>query len=267
MHRLFREVRFSINPFGAESRPGFNSYASKPCGDGLAVYLALGVELSGPLNPDSGFVVNVSEIDRAVRRRVVPDFEDTIRGLFGQQRPSDLDVLFDLLEKAGRSLQAVFTPRVSKLVLSLNPYRKMTLLRENDPVRLYSEQFEFAAMHRLWNDRFSEAENFQTFGKCANPAGHGHNYILEVTVRIPDTAAQVGWISEFERGVEEYFLSIVDHKNLNLDVPLFSRLNPTVENLASYAWECLCDKFDGVCLNKITVWENNRTCCTCEGND
>lgn len=266
MYRLFREVRFSINPFGPSSQPGYNSYASKPCGDGLAVYLALGVELTtGQVDPDTGFVVNVSEIDRAVRTLVVPDFERRIRRMYAQGRSAGLADLIVLLDGSAAALKEVFAPSaISRVVLSINPYRKITLHREDDLVRLYSERFEFAAMHRLWNDRFSEAENFARFGKCANPAGHGHNYILEVTVRIPETVGQVGWIGDFERVVEEQFLAIVDHKNLNMDVPVFSRQIPTVENLSSFAWECLSDKFDGVSLERVTVWENDRTCCTCQ---
>lgn len=264
MLKLFREVRFSINPYGSPSQPGFNSYASKPCGDGLAVYLCLGVELCGTLNPDTGFIVNVSEIDQAVRQSVLPDFQEKICRLYACCTPVGMRDLFALLQKAGQTLQAVFSrSEVSKLVLSLNPFRKLILLRESESVRLYSERFEFAAMHRLWNDRFTEAENFEKFGKCANPAGHGHNYILEVTVRLQDTADEFGWINGFQKVVREHFLENVDHKNLNQDVPEFSRKNPTVENLSSFAWECLSDKFDIVCLDKIKIWENDRTCCTC----
>lgn len=265
MHTLFREVRFSVNPFGAASGPGFNSYAGRPCGDGLAVYLSLGVELTGPVDSQTGFVVNVSEIDSAVRQAAVPDFQERICRYFSQAQPLGLGELYELMQRAGQTLQGKFAgARVSRLALALNPFRKLTLLREASPVRLYSEQYEFAAMHRLWNDQFTEAQNFEKFGKCANPAGHGHNYILEVTVRLSDSIDEPGWISRFQQVVQEYFLSIVDHKNLNQDVPHFSSINPTVENISSFAWGCLNGKFKGVCLAKITVWENDRTCCTFE---
>lgn len=131
-------------------------------------------------------------------------------------------------------------------------------------MRTYKERFEFAASHRLWNDNLSEAENFQRFGKCANPSGHGHNYILEVSVLLPESMEEAGWIGRFQKVVEEHFLSIVDHKNLNLDVAWFSKVNPTVENIVSYAWQCLVGKFGQVKLKKITVWENERTSCSYE---
>ena len=81
----------------------------------------------------------------------------------------------------------------------------------------FSEKFEFAAMHKLWNEQFSEKKNFEVFGKCANPAGHGHNYIIEVTVK--RTGEQAGLsIGQFERIVDQEFIKLVDHKNLNVDV-------------------------------------------------
>ncbi len=265
MHTLFREVRFSVNPFGAAPELGFNSYSGRPCGEGLSVFLSLGVELKGPLDPKTGFVVNVSEIDRAVRQAVLPDFQKAICRRFAQARPVEFSELYELMQKAFPILQGEFKAAgVNRLVLTLNPYRKLTLVREGSPVRLYSEQFEFAAMHRLWNDRFTEAQNFEKFGKCANPAGHGHNYIVEVTVQISDSIDQPGWISGFQQVVQEQFMAIVDHKNLNHDVAHFNNINPTVENISSFAWACLSGKFTGVTLKKITVWENDRTCCTYE---
>lgn len=265
MHTLCREVRFSVNPFGPASEAGFNSYASKPCGDGLAVYLALTAALEGPLELQTGFVVNVSEIDRAVRQWAVPVFEQRIRRHFRQGLAVSLRDLLDCLQESAERLQPVFTAaRIRRLDLAVNPFRNLSLQREAKPMQTYREKFEFAAMHRLWNEAFSPEENFRRFGKCANPAGHGHNYILEVTIQLSEPPEEHGWIADFEKIVEEHFLSIVDHKNLNTDVPHFSKNNPTVENIASYAWMRLNGRFGKNKLKKITVWENDRTCCSYE---
>jgi hypothetical protein len=78
MLRLGRQVRFSINPFLDDDRPGFNSYASKPAGEGLCLFLELAVELVGWPAPETGLLVNVSDIDRAVRRYAVPVFRERI---------------------------------------------------------------------------------------------------------------------------------------------------------------------------------------------
>ena len=60
--------------------------------------------------------------------------------------------------------------------------------------------------------------------------------------------------------MESEFISLVDHKNLNVDVAEFNGRNPTVENIASFAWAQLEGKFEGSKLSNITVWENDRTC-------
>ena len=129
----------------------------------------------------------------------------------------------------------------------------------------FSEKFEFAAMHRLWNEQFDEKTNFEMFGKCANPTGHGHNYVLEVHVQSAIEQVEPGWISDYQKAVKEGFLDLVDHKNLNVDVPDFKALNPTVENLAFFAWEKLEGSFKNCKLVKVTVWENDRTFCTYSG--
>ena len=86
MHKLARQVRFSINPFLSEDCTGSNSFASKPAGEGLAIFLELSVEICGSLAPDTGFVVNVVDIDRNVREFVVPLFAERIRQDFSRAR-------------------------------------------------------------------------------------------------------------------------------------------------------------------------------------
>lgn len=123
----------------------------------------------------------------------------------------------------------------------------------------YTERFEFAAMHKLWNAGFDKKTNLAMFGKCASPAGHGHNYVLAVTVVPP--LKKTGWMERFQVAIQENFLGIVDHKNLNRDVRVFFTLNPTVENIAQFAWKKLQKKLTPCKLVDITVWENDRTYC------
>jgi len=72
MHKLARHVRFSINPFLSKEKEGFNSFVSKPAGEGLSIFLELSVEVAGEVEPATGFVVNVADIDKNVREFVVP---------------------------------------------------------------------------------------------------------------------------------------------------------------------------------------------------
>ena len=128
----------------------------------------------------------------------------------------------------------------------------------------FSEKFEFAAMHKLWNDDFSPERNFEVFGKCANPAGHGHNYVVEVTTKAP--AGKDGFcIGDFERTVNDEFIKLVDHKNLNADVEYFAKAIATVENIAVFAWDKLVGKFGEAKLHCVTVWETDRTYCSYYG--
>lgn len=267
MHTLARQVRFQIDPFGKQDFAGVNSYAARPFTDGLGVYVSLWITLQAKVNERTGFVVNVSEIDLAVRQYVVPQWQKWVRdSAAGFKALLSINDLYKLLDFSrlliDGSLDCGCRRPVKRLDLELNPYRKMAIRfgkKKEDKMLTYSEKFEFAAMHKLWNENYSDQENFQMFGKCANPAGHGHNYILEVTVCPPPRES--GWILSFERIVKEKFVDIVDHKNLNIDVKEFKDTNPTVENIVRFAWKCLKKDLNDFILVEITVWENDRTYC------
>lgn len=262
MHKLARQVRFSISPFLPRESQGYNSYASKPAAEGLAIFLELGVELTGEVEPSTGFVVNVLDIDEKVRESVVPVFGEEIRKYYGRGQHIGLSKIVEIVRQAWIALADKFGPaKLSRLTLALDPFRKITLDNGDDKMIYFSEKFEFAAMHKLWNDDFSEERNRQVFGKCANPAGHGHNYVLEVTVVTPGSDSGLG-IGAFEKTVDEEFIRVVDHRNLNVDVAELAGTNPTVENIAALAWEKLIGKFGEAVLHCVTVWETDKTYCS-----
>lgn len=265
MVHLGRQVRFSVNPFLDSDRPGANAYASKPCGEGLALFLELTVEIVGPVHAETGFIVNVTDIDEAARALAVPAIAERIRTRYREASPIGLDAVAAMLAAVGERLAGRFgDARVDRLILKLNPNREIAM-EANEPGALYfSERYEFAAMHTLWNDTFSDKQNFAVFGKCANPTGHGHNYVVEITVATRGGAKgfQVG---RFQETVDTELIEVVDHKNLNTDVAEFGRRIPTVENLATFAWERLVGKFEAATLHCVTVWESDRTYCTYRG--
>jgi 6-pyruvoyltetrahydropterin/6-carboxytetrahydropterin synthase len=265
MMRLARQVRFSVNPFLEQDDPGFNAYTSRPAGEGLAVFLQLDVEVVGPVRPDTGFVINVADIDTAARQYAVPVFAEQIRAYHRQGRHIDLGAAFGMLVAARKRLEGKFgDAQVARLTLRLNPFRNITMDTREPNVIYFSEKFEFAAMHKLWNEDFSPEQNFDVFGKCANPTGHGHNYIVEVTVKTP-VGGDGFRIGRFQQVVDAELIALVDHKNLNADVAGFQKKIPTVENLATFAWTRLVGKFDSAALDCITVWESDRTYCTYHG--
>jgi 6-pyruvoyltetrahydropterin/6-carboxytetrahydropterin synthase len=260
MHILARQVRFAIDPFGNDGFTGDNSYAGKPAMEGFGLYGSLWVHLKSQLNPQTGFVVNVSQIDAEVRAHILPFLSTEIRQYYEQRRIPSLSQVYQWLQQSCELLSKRFDKqKLYKLELELNPFRKLSIEWEKNRMLTYTEQFEFAAMHKLWNPRFDPKTNNALFGKCANPAGHGHNYVLAVTVCPP--AKKDGWLKGFQRSVQKNFLSLLDHKNLNKDVKAFSKLNPTVENISQLAWKKLYSKVKPCKLVDITVWENDRTYC------
>ncbi len=121
-----------------------------------------------------------------------------------------------------------------------------------------TKQIEFSAAHRLWNPRFTEERNWEVFGICNNPNGHGHNYVLDVTVEgEPDP--ETGMIIDLKRLkdlLDRLLLSRVDHKNLNEDVPFLEGTVPTVENLVIRFWDELAGKLDGCRLSELVLYES-----------
>ena len=96
-----------------------------------------------------------------------------------------------------------------------------------------TRRYRFSAGHRLHNDSLSQEENRRVYGKCNNPNGHGHNYLLEVTIAgsIDPATGMIFDLVELDGIVNERVLDKFDHKNLNLDMENFRALVPTTENL------------------------------------
>ena len=104
-----------------------------------------------------------------------------------------------------------------------------------------TRRYRFSAGHRLHNDVLSTEENRRVYGKCNNPNGHGHNYLLEVTVAGPIDPAtgMVFDLVTLDGIVHEQVLDKFDHRNLNLDVENFRTRVPTTENLCLEIYDLL----------------------------
>ena len=96
-----------------------------------------------------------------------------------------------------------------------------------------NRRYHFAASHRLHSPQLSEAENQRVYGKCNNPYGHGHNYVVEVSVSGPVDAAtgMIANLADLDAFVAREVLEVFDHRNLNEEIPLFRQQVPTTENL------------------------------------
>lgn len=96
-----------------------------------------------------------------------------------------------------------------------------------------TRRYRFSASHRLHTAALTEDANVELYGKCNNPYGHGHNYVLDVTVEGPidESSGRVCDVAALDRLVTRYILKDFDHGNMNEDLADFESLVPTSENV------------------------------------
>jgi 6-pyruvoyltetrahydropterin/6-carboxytetrahydropterin synthase len=129
-----------------------------------------------------------------------------------------------------------------------------------------TRRYRFSASHRLHSAELDPSENERLYGKCNNPFGHGHNYVLAVTVTggVDGATGLICSVEELDRLVEEEVLSRFSWRNLNQDIAQFSRMVPTTENLARVTAELLQQAWNsrwedsGVKLHRIHIQETDR---------
>jgi 6-pyruvoyltetrahydropterin/6-carboxytetrahydropterin synthase len=117
-------------------------------------------------------------------------------------------------------------------------------------------RYRFCAAHRLHTDALSAEENRAAFGKCNNPNGHGHNYVVLVTVKggIDPPTGQVVDVAELDRLVHDTVVRRFDHRDLNQD-PDFAHRTTTGENLVMLIWDLLVKQMPHGRLEKVGVIE------------
>ncbi len=265
-----RTVRFSI-PLtahaGATARgPRSNTFAGWPSADVLAVFYAIDVVCRGTADPRTGYLIGIREIDEAVREYVLPLLERAVRSPARAEPP-------ELLRQIVLALRPPLGDLLWRVHWHLTPTYGLSMMNESTERVLISQQFEFAAAHRLHCGELSEEENRRIFGKCNNPSGHGHNYRVEVTAatRLPGnghpptpTAPPTLTLAQLERIVDEQIVERFDHTNLNLDVDDFREKNPSVEHITRRCYDLLQAPVAeaGGELARVTVWETEKTSCT-----
>jgi 6-pyruvoyltetrahydropterin/6-carboxytetrahydropterin synthase len=120
-----------------------------------------------------------------------------------------------------------------------------------------TRRLHFNAAHRVHNPALSDAENTELFGKCNNPNWHGHNYILDVSVRGP-IDARTGYVIDLaavKEIVNREVVDKVDHRNLNLEVDFMRGAIPTTENIIVAMWNVIAPAIAPAKLAKLTLWE------------
>ena len=128
---------------------------------------------------------------------------------------------------------------------------------------IITRRVTFCASHKLYNPLWTNEENLAIFGGCANPKGHGHNYVLWVSVKgkVHPTTGFVINLKDLRQLLEEKIIAKVDHKNLNEDVDFLQNINPTTENLCLTFWRMITQEITHLgaqlyCV-KLQETENN----------
>lgn len=116
-----------------------------------------------------------------------------------------------------------------------------------------TRRYRFCAAHRLHTEELSPEANWAAFGKCNNPNGHGHNYVVLVTVK-NSMGEEARCLEQLDRVVNDAIVSRFDHRDLNQD-PAFAKMTTTGENLVKLIWDLLVDKVAAGSLEKVGVIE------------
>jgi 6-pyruvoyltetrahydropterin/6-carboxytetrahydropterin synthase len=122
-----------------------------------------------------------------------------------------------------------------------------------------TRRYRFSASHRLHSSRFSEEQNRALYGKCSNPHGHGHNYVVEVTVggAVDPATGMIANLGELDPFVEREVVEAFDHKYLNEEIPEFRDCVPTTENLCREIYRRL-QSFPAARLERVRIEETSN---------
>lgn len=212
----------------------------------------------GPVDLTTGYLCNISTIDRAVRDRAIP----SVRRAWVERLPARVpceEVLGAIWPMLADALPAGV--RLVWLELAVTPFLRYGMGEGDKAMISVTQSFEFSAAHRLHCEQLDGDENRRIFGKCNNPNGHGHNYVVEVTVRgEPDSASGVVIeIPVLEQLVKARVIDQLDHKHLNRDCEEFAAVNPSVENITAVIWDKLDGQFGAAELAAVRVYETPKT--------
>ena len=119
-----------------------------------------------------------------------------------------------------------------------------------------TKQYKFCAAHRYWNPNWSDEKNYQVFGEDVRI--HGHNYTLDITISGPinDESGFIVNLFELNKIVKLHVLDVMDHTQIQLDIPWFESKQPSTENMVVFIWEQIVTKIPNPAkLNSIKLRE------------
>jgi 6-pyruvoyltetrahydropterin/6-carboxytetrahydropterin synthase len=253
MTNITRELRFFLRPHPLPNRVP-NSWVGWNDGLEIAPALRLCLTVSGRVDTQTGYICNIKSLDDAMRQAI------NLQTAGSEAPPTRFD---ELLSGFASRIENVLPDGLVWLDLELKvtPQFSMKVKREMQQMICLTKQFEFSSAHRLHCNELNELENIALFGKCNNPSGHGHNYVLEITVSgsTDQSTVRLSGHEPLDATVKRLVIDRFDHKHLNADVPEFADLNPSVENIAATIWKILNGQLSPLKLQQIRVYETPKT--------
>jgi 6-pyruvoyltetrahydropterin/6-carboxytetrahydropterin synthase len=229
----------------AQNRALFGGYAAQ---EGHGHNYRVEIDATGPVDERTGMVVNITQIDRILREKVIHALDGKFLNRevepFRSQPPTTENITLFVRDRLMALMPepAVLTGVTVWETDTISA--RWTSERAIDTMLTLTRTYDFSASHRLHSVHLSDEENLELFGKCNNPNGHGHNYEIEVTMAgTPDERSGMIYpLEALDAAVEETVLLPLDHKHLNLDIPDFADVNPTSEMLAVVIWRRLAKR-------------------------
>ncbi len=211
---------------------------------------------------EHGMVLNLSDVKHTLKQEVTnhldfsylndvwPEFQETL----------------PTTEALARAIWHRLAPHLPLTNIQLFEHPELWADYQGNGMEAYlTLSTHFSAAHRLAHPDLSFEDNCEIYGKCARPNGHGHNYHLEVTVK-GEVDPRTGMIVDLEglqKVIDDYVVEPFDHTFLNKDIPYFSKVVPTAENIAVHIRDLLQKPIQdlGAQLHKIKLIESPNNSC------
>ncbi len=219
------------------------------------------VSMAGELNAD-GMVLNLSEVKHAIRSEVTEQLDFRfLNDVWPEFDLSNSEGCLPTTEALARIIWDRLIPHLPLVAIRLYEHQGLWADYLGDAMDAYlTIRTHFAAAHRLARAELSKEENERIYGKCARPHGHGHNYLLDVTVRgeVNPRTGMVCDLVALQNLVNDLVVEPFDHTFLNKDVPYFASCVPTAENIALHISDCLVKPIRaiGAHLHKVRLQES-----------
>ena len=242
----------------AENIEQFGACANFP---GHGHNYVLFISLQGELD-EYGMVINLSDVKQVIKREVTSQL--------------DFSYLNDVWEEFQETLPT--TENIARVIYKrLSPYLPIIRVQLFEHPQLWADYMgnsmeayltvstHFSAAHRLASPKLTNEENFEIYGKCARPNGHGHNYHLEISVKgeIAERTGMIVDLGALNQVIDDYVVEPFDHTFLNKDIPYFAEVVPTAENIALHISNLLRQPIAelGANLYKVKLIESPNNSC------